>query len=58
MEKFIYVFNIEDKEVLLGLGYNLLKEDMDKDIYIFLNKETLTFDKTTVRYALSNMLTF
>lgn len=38
-DKFVYVFNEEDKDYLLKMGYKLFKEEKnkDKDIYVFLN---------------------
>ncbi len=46
-KQFLYVFNDTDRDVLLGLGFEILKEDNSP--YIFKNKETTDF--SSVQFA-------
>lgn len=58
--KFLYVFRKEDRDILIATGYNLLKSDESKDMYVFENCEKAKFDlnKTLDHAVLSNILTF
>lgn len=57
--KFIYTQDINIKNKLLNLGYHLLQENDDKNLYIFENKETFQFDLTdNSKIILSNKLIF
>ena len=38
MPKFIYVFHKDDRDELLASGYELLKQDEERNIYIFVNQ--------------------
>lgn len=58
MNKFIYVFNNEAKENLLSQGFVLLKENKEKSLYVFENKNQLVFDLSNTDLVYSNMLTF
>lgn len=58
MSKFIYVFNQQDKDTLLSQGYNLLKADDTRDVYIFETKDDLRFDDYDVSAVFSDILTF
>lgn len=58
MNKFIYVFNNEAKENLLSQGFVLLKENKEKSLYVFENKNQLIFDLSNTDFVYSNMLTF
>lgn len=55
---FVYVFNTKARDSLLKAGYQLLKADLKNDIYIFENKEIVTFDFSEIDFALSSILTF
>lgn len=58
MDKFLYVFCMEDRDKLLSLGYSLLKSDERNSIYIFETKESFKIDVGKSDYILSNTLTF
>lgn len=58
MDKFIYVFTDENKQLLLSQGYTLLKSDIEREMYVFENKETLNFSLSQSDYICSNILTF
>lgn len=58
MEKFIYVFSLDDKETLLTKGYNLLKSDELNHIYIFENKSDFCFSENNMKFVYSDVLTF
>lgn len=61
---FIYVMGDKNKERMLVLGYNLIKEDVSKHMYVFENKPDSNFDseneldRENISFVLSNMLTF
>lgn len=44
MEKFIYVFNEKARDELVEAGYDLLKEDAEKKVYIFVNNPFKVFE--------------
>lgn len=58
MSNFIYVFNKNDRDVLLRLGYTLLKSDVSSGLYIFLNSSGQSFANDSIKFALSDTLTF
>lgn len=61
---FIYVMGDKNKERMLTLGYNLIKEDVSRHMYVFENKPGSNFDseneldRENISFVLSNMLTF
>ncbi len=56
--KFIYVFTPEDCRKLLSSGHTLIKEDRQNNIYVFDNREVLTFSLDDLIYVMSDTLTF
>lgn len=62
--KFIYVMNATDKEKMIALGYTLIKGDERNNVYIFSNKDTVTFsdetdiEKAGIRHVMSNVIAF
>lgn len=58
MNKFIYVFDNETKNNLLSQGFVLLRENKEKSLYVFENKNQLIFDLSNADFVYSNMLTF
>ena len=56
--KFIYVFDNESRDLLMSKGYSMVKQDIVKNIYVFINKPefNLSFEKT--KYVMSDVLTF
>lgn len=58
MEKFIYVFSEEERNILLSMQYELLKSDSARHIYVFINNDSQKIACDGVRYALSDTLTF
>ena len=56
--KFIYVFDNESRDLLMSKGYSMVKQDIVKNIYVFINKPefNLSFEKTN--YVMSDVLTF
>lgn len=61
---FIYVMKQEDKDKLVELGYQLLKEAPGNSVWVFRASDTMAFgrteelDDTGVSYVLSDVLTF
>ena len=56
---FIYVFKEADRDKLLSLRYELVKNDENSHIYIFLNNKTdIDFSCKDINFALSDILTF
>lgn len=58
MANFIYVFDEKGRDLLLAHGYEMLKCDEQKHIYVFINQERQTFAQGDFTYALSDTLTF
>lgn len=58
MNKFIYVFNEDAKEMLLAKKYTLLKSDTRNNIYVFENKPEQHFDFKDMVYTFSDVLTY
>lgn len=58
MPKFIYVFNVEDKNKMLKFGYDIVKDDTKSNVYVFLARENFQFDLIDVAYVESDTLTF
>lgn len=58
MENFIYVFDLNAKDALLNRGMKLLKDDKEKNIYVFQNDNKMNFDNSNFKFVLSNILTF
>ncbi len=62
--RFIYVMSETDKDKLVSLGYSLLKEDKRNHVWVFQNKDTITFacedeiSSAGIRFVLSDTLTF
>lgn len=62
--RFIYVKSEQDRDRMLTLGYALLKEDKRNHIWVFQNKNGITFDSdgkldnVGSKIVLSNTLTF
>lgn len=57
-DKFIYVFDINTRDKLLSQNYQLIKSDINKNIFIFENKTDISFSMNDVQFVLSNILTF
>lgn len=64
MNKFIYVFNKEAKELLERSGFKLLKSDENNSVYVFVGgdlqegSERYMFALSQVSYIPSDTLTF
>jgi len=58
MYKFIYVFDAKTADSLVEQGFNLIKSNKEKNIYVFENnpKNTMKFSKKD--FVFSNTLTF
>lgn len=57
-EKFIYVFDAESKKKLLEAGFKLIASYEKKNVYVFLNSNSLSFALNDISCCLSNKLTF
>lgn len=57
MSKFIYVFCKDAADKLTANGYRLLKTDERNSLFVFENKQDLTFS-LDVSYILSDTITF
>lgn len=58
MGKFIYVFNVKDRDTLLKLGYELMASDDKKNVFIFENSDILKFNRSDIVAAESDILVF
>ena len=58
MRKFRYVFCRQDRDELLALGYQLLKEDDANRMYVFANREVQTFSTLKLPHLTTDTLTF
>lgn len=58
MEKFLYVFSKEDRDLLIADGYTLLKSDDKNDLYVFVNQTNMNFDLIDMTFVRSDVLTF
>lgn len=58
MGKFIYVTTTDARDKLLAYGYNILKSDKEKNIYVFENRPELCFSLNPYEFVFSNTLTF
>lgn len=62
--RFVYVMTEDDKDKMLEMGYSLMKEDKRNHIWVFENKDMMTFDREDeianagIAFVLSDMLTF
>ena len=54
MEKFLYVFSKEDRDLLIADGYTLLKSDDKNDLYVFVNQTNMNFDLIDPSDAMAN----
>lgn len=57
-DMFIYVFCENDRDYLLGKGYEIIKSNDAGLLYIFKNSDKLTFDFEKIKCVYSNILTF
>lgn len=55
---FLYVMDIESRDRLLNLGFELLKSNDEKTVWIFVNKQEQTFDEIDAPCVVSDVLTF
>lgn len=58
MKHFLYVFNENDRNTLLSLGYKLIRENKTRNTYIFENQEVLRFNCNQVSVLQSDVLIF
>ena len=58
MDKFIYVFSAADRDMLLGGGFLMLREDRDNGVYVFLADSSMAFMLNDISYLTSDTLTF
>lgn len=56
MEKFIYVFNEQDKEALVNHGFQILKDDMSP--YIFKNDSKITSSFSDMKIIFKDEMLF
>lgn len=58
MGKFIYVFDKETADFLTAQGFNIVKSDEEKKIYVFENSPEKTMSFSKKEFVFSNTLTF
>lgn len=58
MCKFIYVFSKEAYDTLTKSGYEAIKTDGEKNIYVFENRDSLNFSLPKSDFVLSDVLSF
>lgn len=55
---FIYVMDTKSRDFLLKHGYELLKENKQRNIWVFKNKDDQNFDNFDIPCVVSDTLTF
>lgn len=55
---FIYVMDTKSRDILQNLGFELLKENSAKTMWVFVNKQELNFDSLDIPCVVSDTLTF
>lgn len=55
---FLYVMDTEIRDKLINLGYELLKSNPTKTVWVFVNNQTLSFDALDIPCVVSDTLTF
>lgn len=58
MPKFVYVFHKDDRDELLASGYELLKQDEERNIFIFANQEIQKFGELKMPFVTTDIFTF
>ena len=58
MYKFIYVFDAKTADYLVEQGFNLIKSNKEKNIYVFENNPKNTMKVSKKDFVFSNTLTF
>ena len=58
MENFVYVCDEKTRDQLLSDGYELLGQNNEQHIFVFLNKDILNFEDNDLLFVLSDMLIF
>ena len=58
MYKFIYVFDAKTADSLVEQGFNLIKSNKEKNIYVFENNPKNTMKISKKDFVFSNTLTF
>lgn len=58
MDKFIYVFSEEDRDLLLKNGYDLVSSNTGTGMYVFVNSGDVKFCLEGIKAATSNVLSF
>ena len=56
--KFVYVFNKKDKDVLIQNGFSLWKEDADNNIYILIAGGSTTFSLNDIDHYETDVVPF
>ena len=57
-KRFIYVFDISDREKLIAAGYKLITSKAESNVYVFENNSVLKFSNDVSRFVTSNVLMF
>ena len=55
---FVYVFNTEDRAVMLKAGFRLVRDDGAQNIYVFENSHAVNPKDLGVNYVMSDVLSF
>ena len=58
MEYFFYVFDEDTRDQVMSRGCEMLGQNAEKHIFVFLNTGNLNFEDEDIRYVLSDTLTF
>lgn len=56
--RFLYVFNSEDRDRLLSLGFSLLADSHDGRVFIFANKANHNFSADDFDFVVTDVITF
>ena len=58
MYKFIYVFDKKTADSLIAQGFNIIKSNDEKKIYVFENSQEKVMSFSKKDFVFSNILTF
>lgn len=58
MPKFIYVFDDNARSILMDMQLEILKDDKENSIYVFVSDGKETFSADGISYVVSDTLTF
>lgn len=58
MEKFLYVFDKDSRDILAQLGFKLLRNDENGNVFVFANRADMSFELSDMTFVRSDTLIF